>query len=314
MARAGSTRNSLQQLDDVDRFTGAFGRRRTDEGAPSAAQPQQKVTRKPVVARRSHRVRTSLVAMVTLVAIVFVLIQAGIIQPQRLRTFILRQIVAVCPNQAGAYNKYLGKQHDASGRPRESVNACEKLAALRPQDPCANVLLGDAYGDENRPQEAVTCYQKAITLDPNSFDAHFGLGKAYAALGRYAQAIDSYNRALKIQPGSAAAHMSLGLALSSAGRYEEAMKAFQQAKQIDPKINEVQVMSGDTYLEAGFYKQAINCYNDAITIDQNHARAYYNLGKAYLEIGDRGLAIKQQQILESLDPGLAEQLGQLINN
>jgi len=310
---ATSTKRNPQPLDDVDRFAGAFSRRGVSENVPPAAQRQQGASRSRAVAHRSHRVRTSLLVMSILVAIVFVLIQAGVIELDRVRAAILRHIVAVCPDQAGAY-KYLNKHYNATGRPREAVDACEKLVAMRPEDPCAVVLLGDAYGDENRPEEAITSYQKAITLDPNSFNAHFGLGKAYSALGRYVEAIDSYHHALKIQPGSAAAHMSLGLALSSAGRYEEAMQAFQQAKQIDPMINEVQVISGNSYLEAGLYRQAIACYRDAITIDQNHARAYYNLGKAYLEIGDRGLAIEQQHILESLDPGLADQLGRLINN
>ena len=76
----------------------------------------------------------------------------------------------------------------------------------------------------------------------------------------------------------------------------------------------MEVLSGNAYMEAGLYKQAIQCYKDVVTTDQSHARAYYNLGKAYLEIGDRGLALEQQHILESLDPKLAGRLLRLINN
>ena len=92
------------------------------------------------------------------------------------------------------------------------------------------------------------------------------------------------------------------------------MQAFQQAKQLDPQINEVQVLSGNAYMETGLYQQAIQCYKDVTTVDQGHARAYYDLGRAYLSIGDRGLAMDQQRILQTLDAGLADQLLQLINN
>ena len=309
--RTSSKRGS--PLEDLDRFAGAFGRRETGEGLPPAGSPRLGTRRSPAICERGKRARFVLLCVALLLAVVLLLIRAGIIELGGVRAAILTRVAAICPDQAGAYT-FLGKHYNASGRPKEAVDACEKLVAIKPDDPGANVLLGDAYSDDSRPTEAVACYHKAIAADSNCFDGHFGLGKAYAALGRYPEAIDAYQRALKIKPDSAAAHMSLGLALSSSGHYEEAMQSFHQAKQLDPHINEVQVLSGNAFLEIGLYRQAIACYRDAITVDQSHARAYYNLGRAYLEIGDRGLAREQQRILETLDATLADQLLRLIGN
>ena len=92
------------------------------------------------------------------------------------------------------------------------------------------------------------------------------------------------------------------------------MQAFRRAKELDPQITETQVLTGRAYLQAGLYSQAIECLKDAVRTDQQHAQAYYNLGRAYLRVGDRGLAMEQQEILQSLNPHLANQLLMLIQN
>jgi len=92
------------------------------------------------------------------------------------------------------------------------------------------------------------------------------------------------------------------------------MQAFGQARKLDPDIAELHMLSGKAYLHVGLYDQAIESFKDGIVTDRGHAQAYYGLGKAYLRIGDHALALKQQKALEELDPKLASDLLELINN
>jgi tetratricopeptide (TPR) repeat protein len=72
-------------------------------------------------------------------------------------------------------------------------------------------------------------------------------------------------------------------------------------------------MTGKAYLQAGMYAQAIESFKDAVQTDQEHAQAYFNLGRAYLRVGDKALALEQQRVLQNLDPRLAGQLLNMIN-
>ncbi len=230
-----------------------------------------------------------------------------------LKARVLMGIAGTSSDKDGGYS-FVKKHSTASNSTASAVAVCENLVRLKPTDARARVLLGDAYAGMGRTQEAMTFYQEALGLDNNCFEAHLALGKAHAEQGHYPEAISSYQRALQIRPDSADAQLSLGLALSNAGQYEEAMRAFQRAKELDPGVAETQVITGKAFLGAGMYAQAIECLENAVQTDEEHAQAYFNLGRAYLRVGDRDLAIKQQHILQNLDPQLADELEQLINN
>ena len=229
-----------------------------------------------------------------------------------LKARVLADIAGVRSHEGGTYSLLNERRGDSVGS-RNSVAVCQKLVKLKPTDASAHVILGNAYAQMERTQEAMASYQEALALDPNSFDAHLGMGRAYFGQGSYAEAIVSYRKALKIRPRAADAHLSLGLALSNAGKYDEAMQAFQKAKELDPSVVETQVMTGQAYLKAGMYAQAIESFKDAVQTDQEHAQAYFNLGRAYLSVGDKGLALEQQRALQNLDPRLANQLLDMIN-
>lgn len=253
-----------------------------------------------------------LVLGVVVLLAVLGLVSSGLVDSSGLRARVLEGLTNACTRSGGRYSLLSGP-NGVSTASRSSVTACEKLVGLKPEDASARVLLGNAYTDAGRMNEAMACYRQALVLDPECFDAHLGIGKTYFDRGAYAEAIASYREALKIRPCSATAQLALGLALSNAGQYEEAMQAFQKAKELDPSIVENQVVTGKAYLQAGMCAQAIQCFKEAVQTDQRHAQAYFNLGRAYLRVGDKGLALEQQRVLESLDSRLADQLSQLIN-
>lgn len=258
---------------------------------------------------RSWILRTGVLAVLVFVGVVCV----GLLDANSVKTRVLLGVASAYPHSAQAYS-FLKRHYTTPAKSADTVVACEQLAVLKPKDSGTQVLLGNAYVDVGRFQEAIACYRKALALEADCFDAHLGLGRAHFGRGRYSDAIDSYERALRIRPGSADAHLSLGIALSSSGRYDEAMQAFRKAKELDPQVTETQVLTGRAYMQAGLYSQAIECLKDAVRTDQRHAQAYYNLGRAYLRVGDTGLALEQHNILQSLNPRLADQLLSMIQN
>jgi len=259
------------------------------------------------------RCRAWLLRLFLLVLLVVAgLVCVRIIEASGLKTRVLADIAGVQGQNDSPYSLLKERRGD-SAKSRNSVAVCQKLVKLKPTDADAHVKLGDAYTEMERMPEAMASYQEALALDPNSFDAHLGLGKAHFNQGSYAEAIALYRKALQIRPRSADAHLSLGLALSNAGKCDEAMQAFQKAKELDPAIVETQVITGQAYLQAGMYAQAIETFKDAVQTDQGHAQAYFNLGRAYLRVGDKGLALEQQRALRNLDPRLASQLLNMIN-
>jgi len=263
--------------------------------------------------KRKRRWRLASELVLLLCFAVILIVKLELIDLNSVKAGILSRVTSIYPDKDGAY-AFLGRHYTSCGRPKEAIKACVTLVGMKPNDPSAHVLLGNAYREANLPQKAIESYKEAIRLDPNSFDARLGLGETYSGLRRHAEAIDFLKQAIRIKPDSAYAHLSLGLALSNSGRYDEAMKAFRQAKELDPDIAEVHVLSGKAYLQAGLYERAVECFKDVILTDQRHAQAQFSLGRAYLRIGDQALALKQQRILEELDPKLAQDLSELIKS
>jgi Flp pilus assembly protein TadD len=65
-------------------------------------------------------------------------------------------------------------------------------------------------------------------------------------------------------------------------------------------------------LNQGKYQEAISHLNEALRINPNYAKAHNNLGNAYLMVGNRGLALREYEILKTMNPGLANALYQKI--
>jgi tetratricopeptide (TPR) repeat protein len=69
---------------------------------------------------------------------------------------------------------------------------------------------------------------------------------------------------------------------------------------------------GTVFLDRGKYQEAIPHLNEALRINPNYAEAHYNLGDAYFMTGNRGLAMREYEILKTMNPALANALYQKI--
>jgi len=172
--------------------------------------------------------------------------------------------------------------------------------------------LGSAFLDQGRYQEAANQFNEALRINPNYTEAHYNLGSAFLDQGRYQEATNQFNEALRINPNFAEAHNNLGNVFLNQGKYQGATNQYSEALRINPNYPEAHNNLGNVLLDQGRYQEATNQYNEALRINPKFVEAHYNLGKAYLMIGDRGLVLKEYEILKTLNRGLANDLYQEI--
>ena len=124
--------------------------------------------------------------------------------------------------------------------------------------------------------------------------------------------VELWTDCVKKSPHKDRPHNNLGNALFYQGKYQEATNQYNEALRINRNFAEAHYNLGNVFSKQGRSQEAISHLNEALRINPNFAEAHYNLGKAYLMISDRGLALKEYEILKTLNRGLANDLYQEI--
>jgi len=147
---------------------------------------------------------------------------------------------------------------------------------------------------------------------------------------KYKEAVAVFKMALKIKKEAmdADAYFQLGRSYTNQGKHSEALNAFKQAlyitraESIDgnatksgtvPTEEELHYNIALAYHNLARFEEAIKELQIVITINPRMAEAYYGLAVCYLGKGDRRAAERQQQILQPLNPELAERVSQALS-
>ncbi len=222
-----------------------------------------------------------------------------------------KQAIKLKPDYSEAYYN-LGGVYYKLGRRQEATEAYKQAIGLKPDYAEAYNNLGVVYDAIGQPQDAITVHKEAIKIKPNYAESYYNLGVAYGQLGRYQEAIESYNQAIKIKPDLAEAYNNLGSTYNAIGLTQEAIEAYKQAIKIKPDNAEAYNNLANSCSKLSLYKEAIEAYKQALRIKPDDVRMHFNLGVTYLSAGDRDSAIKQYEILKTLDSNLATRLSSLI--
>jgi tetratricopeptide (TPR) repeat protein len=91
-------------------------------------------------------------------------------------------------------------------------------------------------------------------------------------------------------------------------RYTESVVFFKRAIDIRPKLVEAHHSLGVAYYKSRRYGEAAQAFGKAISLEPEYAAARFHLGATCVALGDRGAALKQYRILQSLDTDLARNL------
>jgi tetratricopeptide (TPR) repeat protein len=155
------------------------------------------------------------------------------------------------------------------------LEALERLAALRPEDPAplvrrarallslkrfAEALAAGMLAVERGPEEpeayqargraqlskgelapAIADFEKVLALKPDHGHALNNLGFAYLRANRNHDAVEVLRRAVEALPHVAYVHNNLGVALERVGRIDEAKEAYAAASFLSPKYVKAQV-------------------------------------------------------------------------
>ena len=217
------------------------------------------------------------------------------------------EALRINPNFAEAHNN-LGNVFDRLGKYQEAIAQYTEALRINPNFAEAHNNLGNVFDRLGKYQEAIAQYTEALRINPNFAEAHYNLGNVFDRLGKYQEAVAQYTEALRINPNFAEAHYNLGNVFDRLGKYQEAIA------QLPKPCGSTPIMRRRiTTLEMFLFtweniKRPLRQYTEALRINPNITEPHYNLGIAYFMMGNRNSALKEYEILKTMNPGLANAL------
>ena len=158
----------------------------------------------------------------------------------------------------------------------------------------------------------IETYKQEVEKNPDDAQAHYNLGLTYLKLDMSKEAIKSFKKAIRIDPNLTEAYYCLSTSYGKLGMYKERIELWKQVTRIYPDDAVAHYNLGNCYGESGMNKEAIESCKQAIEIDPDFADAHYNLGLSSFYLNDKATALKQYEILKSLDSELANKLSNYI--
>ena len=202
--------------------------------------------------------------------------------------------------------------HGLSLHPGSSVLRTELAGAYFREGRAAkgHGLQGDTFFELKFYDQAIDAYQKMLAASaPPAAADYRKLGAAYRGAGRRPEAADAFGKAIELEPGGADAYLDLGVLTLEAGRLAEARALLERHLALLPSSAQGQNALGLVFLKTGDLEAAKRHFSQAVALEHDLAAAHYFLAKALLALGDRPGALREQALLRSLDPALAEELG-----
>ena len=172
--------------------------------------------------------------------------------------------------------------------PRQAVLALVIAAALIPS--------ATRVGTRAQNEDAATFYQQGLSL---------------VAAENFDEAIKAFSQAIKLKPEFAEAYLQLGEAYWEKGEAKKALEAYKQSLKYQPDSARAYADLGAAYPYSD-YKKAVEAYSEAIRIDPKAPTVHFKLGALHAAHEKKESAVAEYKILQTLDPGLAQDLYNVI--
>jgi tetratricopeptide (TPR) repeat protein len=127
------------------------------------------------------------------------------------------------------------------------------------------------------------------------------MGLKFSEAGDDEKAVEAFRQYIRLLPGSANGHHLLGSTYQAMGRDQEAVVAYREAIRLKPNYAEAYTGLGQVYGKMGRYSEATVFLKESIRHKPNDVLTHYTLGLIYLCLGNRGDALQEYQILQTLD-------------
>jgi predicted O-linked N-acetylglucosamine transferase (SPINDLY family) len=200
-----------------------------------------------------------------------------------------------------------GNDAEDAGRFNEALQLYQVATQVAPDLPKAYLNLGNAQLANANPVMALKSYARALELQPDYAPAHYNSGNALVAMLQYAEAVHNYQSALAINPNFLDAWVALGFAQHHLSDYSAAVSSYSRALELNPAYAQVLNNLGITYISLSEYRQATACFNRAIKLMPDNPESYYHRALLHIIKKDLLAAIKDFDLLLSINPtyGLA---------
>ena len=208
-------------------------------------------------------------------------------------------------NESSAYIKL--------GEHKRALEILSRAGEIDPKDGRVWSNKGVVLELLGRTDEALEAYRRASELDPDEAAASFHRGNLLQRLGRYEESAGSFRGALAAEPAHLGALMGLGRSIENCGRFAEAQGMFLRAAELHPLDPEPYKGLGRVLLERGKPAQAIIVYRKALDLGGEEAGLHRGLVLAYYQAGRMRDAREHIRNLQSTEPGLSRQLGDLVD-
>jgi len=197
-------------------------------------------------------------------------------------------------------------------------------SAPLPADPLAASALvgrGDTYevrqhiAELDRKQDWAAMVQLAIEQqkrDPEGSDWGVVAGYGWMRSRDYAKAIAALSRVTQRNPEDVSAWNLLGETQRQAGQPGRAVQTLEHASIIGRTSFLTFFLLGEAYRDAGRLDRAVSAYREAVRLEPLFPRGWFELGSAQVRIGERRDAEASLEILQKLDPALADRLKERI--
>jgi len=148
--------------------------------------------------------------------------------------------------------------------------------------------------------KAILEYEAVLKIEPRQPIAHLQLGLLYALKKDYIKSIESYKEVLSINVNSFLANYNLALVYTDKEDFIRAISYFKRARKINPKSASVHYNLALVYSGQGEYNDSVESFKETIKLNPSNFDAYVGLGGVYYNLGQKSLALKQAQKLNSL--------------
>lgn len=129
---------------------------------------------------------------------------------------------------------HMGQTYFKLGEYEKSIEAHQKVLAIRPETFKSRVTIGVCYSKLGKSKEALEAYTSALLYDPQNADSvglYVSLGALYISNNKPYTAMDYLEKAEQIYPEQPAAHAYLAIAYAMAYEYEKSDSELALAEQ-----------------------------------------------------------------------------------
>lgn len=205
-----------------------------------------------------------------------------------------------CLNESGKYN--------------DAIEALNRSAELKSDEPSTYDELGYAYYKIENPDGAIKNYNKSVDLKPSSNVPYLGLGDVYKEIKKNTdEALKNYLKAVSLKPESKKGQYCVGWCYNDKGQYNDAIPYLQKAISLDGQYFNALTELGYSYYALQKYYDALAQFKKVMNIKKT-ILAYYYSGLCYVELKTKSEALKMYDELRALSNSYADKLKQRIDN